>query len=92
MTFLNIVGMPMWMDHMPNDQFIATISSAQFFTQTLSAIVGPILCGWIVESSGNNYDLIWPLAFAFTVIGVVLTALIKFGEIRKDVPIEPAQA
>jgi MFS family permease len=74
----------MWVDHMPSDKFMATIMSMQYFTTTLSAVIGPNVSGWIVQAGGNDYALIWPVSFGFMLVSVLLSFPIKFGEAHKE--------
>lgn len=83
-TIAGIGNMPMWVDHMPSDKFMATIMSMQYFTTTLSAVIGPNISGWIVQAGGNDYALIWPVTFGFMLVSVLLTLPIKFGEAHKE--------
>jgi len=86
-TLAGIGNMPMWVDHMPSDKFMATIMSMQYFTTTLSAVIGPNVSGWIVQAGGNDYSLIWPVSFGFMLVSLLLTFPVKFGEAHKEVEV-----
>jgi len=84
--FSNISHSPMMVDHSPSEKYLGTYISMVFVTSTISMIIGPIMGGWLVESLGNNYNIIWPLMAISFVIAMALLTQVTQGEAKKETP------
>ena len=56
-ALININSLPMVVD-MTTAARIGTYTGLYYLFSTLSAIVGPNINGWIIQFSGNNYNLV----------------------------------
>lgn len=78
-ALININSLPMVVDAAPQDR-IGTYTGLYYFFSTLSAIVGPISNGWLVQLTGNNYNAVMLLAPVFMVVALVCVWGVRKGE------------
>lgn len=78
-ALININSLPMVVD-MTNSARIGTYTGLYYLFSTLAAIAGPIINGWIVQLSGNNYNLMMLVAPLFMVAALFLMLGVKRGE------------
>lgn len=78
-SFININSLPMVVD-MTTAARIGTFTGLYYLFSTFSAIVGPNVNGWIVQLSGNNYNLMMFVSPLFLLVALVLMLGVKRGE------------
>jgi maltose/moltooligosaccharide transporter len=78
-ALININSLPMVVD-MTNAARIGTYTGLYYLFSTLAAIAGPNINGWIVQLSGNNYNLMMLVAPMFMIAALVLMLGVKRGE------------
>lgn len=82
-SLININSLPMVVDISPSETVLGTYTGVYYIAGTLAAIVGPILNGWIVESAGYNYNLIFAVAPAFFVLAIGCMLFVVKGEAKE---------
>ncbi len=87
----NVGQTPMMAEHAPTDTYLATFISMFAIISTLSNIVGPNLGGWVVQLSGNNYTMIWPIVAVSFVLAIIFMIPVTHGEARKEEAETPAE-
>jgi maltose/moltooligosaccharide transporter len=80
----NVGQSPMIADHAPSDTYLATFISMLVVVSTLSNIVGPNIGGWIVQITGNNYNMIWPMVAGVFVVATLFLIPVTRGEAKKS--------
>ncbi len=83
-ALININSLPMVVD-MTTAARIGTFTGLYYLFSTLSAIVGPNLNGWIIQLSGNNYNLVMVVGAVFMAVALVLMLGVKRGEAQPAV-------
>ena len=78
-ALININSLPMVVDAAPQDR-LGTYTGLYYFFSTLSAIVGPISNGWVVQLTGNNYNAVMLLAPVFLVVALACMWGVRKGE------------
>ena len=78
-ALININSLPMVVDVAPQDR-IGTYTGLYYFFSTLSAIVGPISNGWLVQWTGNNYNVVMLAAPVFMLAALVCMLGVRRGE------------
>jgi MFS-type transporter involved in bile tolerance (Atg22 family) len=78
-ALINVNSFPMVVDAAPQDR-LGTYTGLYYFFSTLSAIVGPISNGWVVQLTGNNYNAVMLLAPAFMAVALVCMWGVRKGE------------
>jgi len=80
-SFININSLPMVVD-LTTLARVGTFTGLYYLFSTFSAIVGPNLNGWIVQLSGNNYNLMMFVAPVFLMIALGLMLGVRRGEAK----------
>ncbi len=78
-ALININSLPMVVD-LTTPARIGTFTGLYYLFSTLSNIVGPNVNGWIIQLTGNNYNLIMIVAPIFLAVALVLMLGVKRGE------------
>ena len=78
-ALININSLPMVVDAAPQDR-LGTYTGLYYFFSTLSAIVGPISNGWVVQLTGNNYNAVMLLGPVFMVVALACMWGVRKGE------------
>ena len=78
-ALININSLPMVVDVAPQDR-LGTYTGLYYFFSTLSAIVGPISNGWLVQWTGNNYNVVMLAAPVFMLAALVCMWGVRKGE------------
>lgn len=78
-ALININSLPMVVD-LTTPARIGTFTGLYYLFSTLSNIVGPNVNGWIIQLTGNNYNLIMIVAPFFLAIALVLMLGVRRGE------------
>jgi MFS family permease len=82
-ALININSLPMVVD-MTTDSHIGTFTGLYYLASTMAAILGPNLNGWIVQLSGNNYNLMMLFSPLFTLAAFIMMLGVKRGEAKKE--------
>ncbi|HRE29554.1 MAG TPA: SLC45 family MFS transporter [Anaerolineales bacterium] len=78
-ALININSLPMVVD-MTSAARIGTYTGLYYMFSTFSAIIGPNVNGWIIQLTGNNYNLVMIVAPIFMVVALVLMLGVRRGE------------
>lgn len=78
-SLININSLPMVVD-LNTKEHVGTYTGLYYFFSTLSAIIGPILNGFIVKRSGGDYGQIMLVGPIFMAFALVCMFLVKRGE------------
>lgn len=76
---ININSLPMVVD-LTTSANIGTYTGLYYLFSTLAAIVGPILNGWVVKLSGENYSTIMTVGPIFMLFAFICVLFVKRGE------------
>ncbi len=60
-AMINVNSLPMVVD-MTDDDHIGTYTGLYYFFSQVAATVGPVIFGWTIQLSGNNYRLMMAIA------------------------------
>jgi len=82
---ININSLPMVVD-MTDDMHIGTFTGLYYLFSTVAAILGPNVYGWIIQLTGNRFQLIFLVGPIFLVLAILCMAFVKRGEARKALP------
>lgn len=89
-AFININSLPMVVE-LTTAEKLGTYTGLYYLFSTLSAIVGPISNGIVIQLFNNNYNIIMALAPIFFLIAFILMLFVRRGEAPIKQP-EPALA
>lgn len=78
-ALININSLPMVVD-MTDHARLGTYTGLYYLFSTLAAISGPIINGWLVQFSGNNYNLVMLLGPVFMLAALWMMAGVRRGE------------
>jgi MFS family permease len=78
-ALININSLPMVVD-MTEPARVGTFTGLYYLFSTLSAIAGPNINGWIIELTGNNYNMVMLIAPFFLAIALIMMWGVKRGE------------
>jgi len=78
-AFVNINSLPMVVE-LTTAARLGTFTGLYYLFSTLSAIVGPNVNGWAIQSTGNNYNVIMLIAPFFMLTALVLMLGVRRGE------------
>jgi maltose/moltooligosaccharide transporter len=76
MALVNVNILPMVFNYGDVKKFGANTGMYYFATQT-AAIIGPIVAGAVIELTGNNFRMIWPLGAAILVLAIFSLRKVK---------------
>lgn len=65
---------------MTDNRRIGTYTGLYYLFSTLSAILGPILYGFVVQASGNHYNLLMLISPFFLLAAFLLMLAVQRGE------------
>jgi MFS family permease len=82
-SLVNINSLPMVVDTSPSEASLGTYTGLYYVAGTLAAVVGPILNGWVIDLSGNNYNMIFLVTPGFFVLAVLCMLGVTKGEAKK---------
>jgi Na+/melibiose symporter-like transporter len=80
-ALININSLPMVVD-MSDDAHIGTYTGLYYLFSTLAAIFGPILYGWIIQLSGNQYNMVMVVSPIFTILAFLTMIFVHRGEAK----------
>lgn len=80
-AMINVNTLPMVVD-MTDDLHAGTYTGFYYIAFTLAAIFGPNINGWIVQLSGNNYNLIMLASPFFLAIAMIMLLGVHRGEAK----------
>lgn len=78
-ALININSLPMVVD-MTDINRIGTYTGLYYLFSTLAAIIGPTLYGWMVQFTGNNYNLLMYLSPISLLLAAIFILGVKRGE------------
>jgi MFS family permease len=81
-ALININSLPMVVD-MTTAARLGTFTGLYYLFSTLSAIVGPILNGTLVQLGGNRYNTIMLISPLFLIIALILMLGVRRGEAQE---------
>jgi MFS family permease len=70
-SLVNINSLPMVVDTSPSEASLGTYTGLYYVAGTLAAVVGPVLNGWVIDLTGNNYNMIFLVTPGFFVLAVL---------------------
>lgn len=82
-SLVNINSLPMVVDTSPSEASLGTYTGLYYVAGTLAAVVGPILNGWVIDLTGNNYNMIFLVTPGFFVLAILCTLGVTKGEAKK---------
>lgn len=78
-SLILVNSLPMVVDMAPADR-LGTYTGMYYLSSQLSAIVGPVLVGWVIQLGGNNYRLGFVFAPLTLIVALLAMALVRRGE------------
>jgi maltose/moltooligosaccharide transporter len=93
-ALININSLPMVVD-MTETARLGTYTGLYYLFSTMSAIVGPIVNGWVIQFTGNDYNNLMVLAPVFMAVALFMMFGVRRGEAQtqplpehgKEIPI-----
>jgi MFS family permease len=82
-SLVNINSLPMVVDTSPSEASLGTYTGLYYVAGTLAAVVGPILNGWVIDLTGNNYNMIFLVTPGFFVLAILCMLGVTKGEAKK---------
>ena len=82
-ALININSLPMVVD-MTDDEHIGTYTGLYYFFSQVAATVGPLIFGWSVQFSGNNYRLMMAIGPVFMLLAFISMMGVKKGEVKEN--------
>ena len=61
----------MVLDISTSEEVLGTYTGLYYVAGTLAAVVGPILNGWVIDLTGCNYNMIFPVTPGFFVLKII---------------------
>ncbi|QRN83131.1 MFS transporter [Chloroflexota bacterium] len=83
-AMINVNSLPMVVD-MTDDDHIGTYTGLYYFFSQVAATVGPVIFGWTIQLSGNNYRLMMAIAPLFLVLAFLMMMGVHKGEAKTEV-------
>ena len=80
-SFININSLPMVVDQTDSSR-VGTFTGLYYLFSTLAAILGPIINGFIIKLSGNDYGTIMILGPIFFALAFVCMLTVRKGEAK----------
>jgi len=80
-SFININSLPMVVDQTDASR-VGTFTGLYYLFSTFAAILGPIINGFIIKMTGNNYGTIMILGPIFFVLAFVSMLGVRRGEAK----------
>ncbi len=81
-SLVNINSLPMVVDTSPSEATLGTYTGLYYVAGTLAAVVGPILNGWVIDLTGNNYNMIFLVTPGFFVLAILCMLGVTKGEAK----------
>lgn len=78
-ALININSLPMVVD-MTTAARLGTFTGLYYLFSTLSAIVGPNVNGWLIQLTGNNFNMVMLFSPIFLIIALILMLGVRKGE------------
>jgi MFS family permease len=78
-AMINVNSLPMVVD-MTDDDLIGTYTGLYYFHSQLAATLGPVLFGWTIQLSNNDYRLMMVIAPFFLVLAFFMMMGVRKGE------------
>jgi MFS family permease len=72
----------MMLDSAPSDAMLGTYSAILQVARTLGFVVSPILGGWVIQSAGSDYNVIWLVMAGAQLLALVVLLPVTRGEAR----------
>ncbi len=73
---------PMMLDSAPSDVMLGTYSAILQVARTLGFVVSPMLGGWVIQSAGSNYNVIWLVMAGAQLLALLALLPVTRGEAR----------
>ncbi len=84
-ALININSLPMVVD-MTTAARLGTFTGLYYLFSTLSAIAGPNVNGWLIQLTGNDYNMIMLFSPIFLIVALVLMFGVRRGEAVQTEP------
>ena len=80
-AMINVNSLPMVVD-MTDDEHVGTYTGLYYFFSQMAATVGPVVFGWSIQFSNNDYRLMMGIAPIFLILAFVMMTQVKRGEAK----------
>jgi len=81
-AMINVNSLPMVVD-MTDDEHIGTYTGLYYFFSQVAATLGPVVFGWTIQLSNNDYRLMMVIAPFFLVLAFLMMLGVRKGEAKK---------
>ena len=81
-SLVNINSLPMVVDISTSEEVLGTYTGLYYVAGTLAAVVGPILNGWVIDLTGQNYNMIFLVTPGFFVLAILCMLGVTKGEAK----------
>jgi MFS family permease len=88
-AMINVNSLPMVVD-MTDDEHIGTYTGLYYFFSQVAATLGPVVFGWTIQLSNNDYRLMMVIAPFFLVLAFLMMLGVHKGEAKKASTTEQA--
>lgn len=80
-AMINVNSLPMVVD-MTDDEHIGTYTGLYYFFSQVAATIGPVVFGWTIQLSNNDYRLMMVIAPLFLVLAFLMMIGVRKGEAK----------
>ena len=80
-AMINVNSLPMVVD-MTDDEHIGTYTGLYYFFSQVAATIGPVVFGWAIQLSNNNYQLMMMIAPVFLALAFLMMLGVRKGEAK----------
>jgi MFS family permease len=80
-AMINVNSLPMVVD-MTDDEHIGTYTGLYYFFSQVAATLGPVVFGWTIQLSNNDYRLMMMIAPIFFVFAFLMMMGVRKGEAK----------
>ena len=80
-AMINVNSLPMVVD-MTDDEHVGTYTGLYYFFSQMAATLGPVVFGWSIQFSNNDYRLMMAIAPVFLILAFVMMMQVKRGEAK----------
>ena len=82
-AMINVNSLPMVVD-MTDDEHIGTYTGLYYFFSQVAATLGPVVFGWTIQLSNNDYRLMMVIAPFFLVLAFLMMLGVRKGEAKTE--------
>jgi len=83
-SLVNSNSLPKVVDISTSENVLGTYTGLYYVAGTLAAVVGPILNDWVIDATGQNYNMIFLVTPGFFVLAIICMLSVTQGEAKSE--------